>query len=452
LVWHDYQCGNKPTLIVSESWADLLDGVSYCDRLVWHGDYSRPMVAKEFAEKSKRFARVIVPQCYGQSFHPKCSSFCEESYRLAGQHHLWGRLPLIFDRRNRDREQGLIPKTDKPIILIHRKGLSSPFQFQKELLEVLEPLRDTHELVDLASIKAHRFYDLLGLYEKAEYLVAIDSGPLHLAEAVPDLKVIALITDKPTLWHGVPARKNHVLRIRYDEFNSRKQEIVEAIRSKRQAVRRMIHVWSKYHITNLSAHKRHTMAKLTWEREMAGWLDLPLEDSSFDRNARTDFNDLKSAPYVTDMINKAMTKANLWDIVVLTNDDTCVTPNLTRIVKDVLAGCGACWGARREHKLINHAMTATELMTGRKHVGADIFCFTKEWWMQYGHNMPDMLMAFENWDYVLRTIINEHGGREIDGLCYHEIHQGGWLKNRDIPAAKHNQRMGGEFYNQRNPA
>lgn len=426
-----------------------MDGVGYSDKFEWKGNYADPLRAASFVQAVGKFDQVLVPQCYGQNFNQECSSFCEEAYRLAGRQHLFGRLPLVFDRRDREREQKLIPQFTKPMILVHTQGISSAFHQGRELFESLKPLQDEYEIVDLSLVKAHRFYDLLGLYEKAEYLVAIDSGPLHLAQAVPDLKVIALITDGPTPWHGTPPRKNHVLRIPYSQYGQRKHEIPEAIRIKKKTESKLIHVWSKYHIGKQDAQRRHTVAKMTWDREMQGWIDLPLLDTAFARNARTDFNDLKCAPYVTDMIDKAMMLANPWDIVVLTNDDTCVTPNLTRIVRDVLAECGACWGARREHNRVNHPLTATELMQGYKHVGADIFCFHKEWWIEHGHNMPDMLMAFENWDYVLRTVINENGGREIEGLCYHEIHQGDWLKNRTLAAAKHNQRMGGEFFNAR---
>lgn len=446
LVLHDYQQGNQPTVITAATWSNLLDGIGYADSLVWNGDYSKPTLAKAWAESLGKFQEIQVPQCYGQRFIQKCSNFCEEAWRLADRHYLWGQLPLVFDRRDKQREQSLIPDFKKPMILVHTQGISSAFHQGSELFEALKPLRETHEIVDLSLVKANRFYDLLGLYEKAQYLVCIDSGPLHLAHATPNLKVIALITDKPSLWHGSPARLNHVLRIRYNEFDKRKGEIPEAIRNGKQSERRFIHVWSDYPRNDLGAQKRHRMAKLTWEKEMAGWIELALLDTDLDRNSRTDFDDFKAAPYVTDMVNKAMEKADLWDIVVLTNDDTCVAPDLAMTLKLALPECGACWGARREHRLINRIMTTTELMQGRKHVGADIFAFTKGWWLKYGHEMPDMLMGFENWDYVMRTIINEHGGRELEGLCYHEIHQGDWTKRRNSPAAKHNQQMGGEFF------
>lgn len=453
LVLHDYQQGNQPTVVVGDEWSGLMDGVGYADCLKWHGSYAKPLLAKTWAESLKRFDEIYVPQCYGQMFDRQCSNFCEEAYRLVGLRHLWGQLPLVFDRRNRARENALglkyTPDYTKSTVLVATKGISHPFPYRDELWQALQPLSATHELIDLSEIKANRFYDLLGFMERAQYLVTVDTGILHLARALPLLPVITLIPGNGQSWDVAPRFKEHIARIYFDEFQSRKGEIVSLIKSGAKPERRLIHVWSEYPRNDLGAQKRHRMAKLTWEREMKGWIDLPLHDSVFNRNARTDFNDHKSAPYVTDMIDRAMATANPGDVVVLTNDDTCVTPNLTRIVKDVLAVCGACWGARREHRLVNHVMTASELMTGRKHVGADIFCFTKEWWTAYGQHMPDMLMAFENWDYVLRTVIDDHGGREVEGLCYHEIHTGDWTKKREIPAAKHNQRMGGEFFEAR---
>lgn len=449
LVLHDYQQGNHPTVVVSEPWSGLLDGISYADKLIWNGPYHAPLTAKQWASGFGRFDKFYVPQCYGQSFKQQCSSFCEEAWRLVGMDHLWGKLPLVFDKRNHDREQALIPHFRKPMVLVNSDGISSAFSGRDELLRILKPLRDMYEIVDLSLVKAHRFYDLLGLYEKAEYLVCIDSGPLHLAQAVPSLKVIALITDSPNLWHGSPPRKNHVLRIRYNEFTSRKHEIVDALRLKKKAEPKMIHVWSKYNIVKMDAAKRHRMARVTWEKEMQGWTDLGLEETAFHRTSQTDYYEVKRVPYVTDMVDRAADHANDWDIIVLTNDDTCVAPNLDKTLKQVISECGACWSARREHRVINHVMTQDEIMRGYKHVGADLFAFTKEWWLDHGHQMPDMFMAFENWDYVMRTVIEEHGGKEIEGLCYHEIHQGDWLKNRESPAAKHNQSMGGQFFEAR---
>lgn len=446
LVYHDYQQGNKPTFVIGEQWASLLDGVSYCDRLVWHGSYAKPLEAAAWVKSLNKFDTVHVPQCYGQSFKQECSNFCEEAWRLVGKQDLWGNIPLVLDRRDRQREAKLLPATTKPIVLVNTDGVSSKFPFRDELNSAINGLSSTHHVVDLSAVRAERFYDLLGLYEAADYLVSVDTGTLHLAEATPNLGVIALVTNTPTPWHGTPYRSNHVLRMIYPEFPKRKGEIIEVIRSGAKAKPRMVHVWSDYYRSNPGTQRRHTMAKLTWEKEMAGWVDVRCIDSDFVRNSHTDFGDKKHAPYVTDLINQALKHARGNDIIVLTNDDTCVCPDLEILLRKALRTYAAVWSARREHRRIDRVMTVGEMMRGRKHVGADIFAFSKSWWLTHGDKMPDMLFSFENWDYVLRTIINQNGGGEVDGLCYHEIHTPDWTLARESSAARHNQAMGGEFF------
>jgi len=174
-----------------------------------------------------------------------------------------------------------------------------------------------------------------------------------------------------------------------------------------------------------------------------------LKDADFDRSSRTDYGDIKTLPYVPDMINLAVKKINSWDVVLLTNDDTCLSPDIYSVIQETIPQYGAIWSARREHAHLNVLLSKERLMHGYKHVGADVFAFTKAWWMEHGHEMPDMFMALENWDYVLRLVILDHGGMEIEGLCYHEVHQGAWLMNRTLITARHNQKIGGEFFGAR---
>lgn len=447
LLLHDYQEGNRPTLIVSKEYAGIADGIGYADKIVWDKHYSKPMDAVDWATKYRTFSEIYVPQCYGQSFTRQCPNFCQEAWRLCGREHLWGALPLVFDRRNKEREKALLYKGTKPVVLVATKALSHPFPHRDKLWEALQPLRDTKELIDLSEIKAERFYDLIGLMEQAEYLVTVDTGILHLARAVPKLPVITLIPGNAQTWDVAPAFPQHILRIYFDELERRKPEIPEAIQRGVKPQWKFVHVWSKYEIPNLSAQRRHTMAKVTWEKEMKeAWTEVAVTEADVPRTARTEFADPKNAPFILDLIDKAMAKANPWDVIVLTNDDTCVAPGLTQQLRVLMKEQRALWSARREHRVINRPLTPNQVMQGRKHVGADLFAFTKEWWQEHGGKMPDMLLAFENWDYVLRTIIECGGGIEVEGLCYHEIHQGDWTKRREAAAAKHNQAMGAKFF------
>lgn len=229
-----YQEGNRVSFVVSTEYAGILDGVSYATPIVFGGHYSKPLDALK--EVEGRFDQIAIAQCYGTSFDRECSNFCEEVWRLVGLHELWDTLPLVFDRRDAKRETELFynvlgaPPT-VPLLLVSHGGNSSPFAKHQELMELLEPLREDFQIVDISNIRAERFYDLLGLYERAAGLISTDSGCLHLAQATPALNVIAIVTDTPDPWYGSPIRSNHSLRVGYSEFEQRKHEIVQTLNS-----------------------------------------------------------------------------------------------------------------------------------------------------------------------------------------------------------------------------
>jgi hypothetical protein len=300
-------------------------------------------------------------------------------------------------------------------------------------------------------MKAERFYDLIGLMEKAVCLVTVDSGPLHLAQAVPTLPVIALITDQISRWHGSPARPNHVLRIRYSEFEARKGEIVPMIRNlPKLPNRKLIHVWSDYERNDYGAAQRHLIASMTWETEFTKdqWIDRPVLDSEFTRNSGSELGEKKTVPFVNDLLQKGADEAGPNDVIVFTNDDTCVRPGLTRILLDEVPKCGAIFGSRREHAKLMRPLTLEQMMKGYKHVGADVFAFTRAWWDENKADFPDMLIGFEQFDLVLKKLILVTGGRELDDLCYHSVHLPDWVKRRETAGGKFNRTQAFNWYKQ----
>lgn len=447
IAWYHYNNGNKVTFVIGREWASLLEGVSYCDPLVYDGPYKNCMAAKHHVESLNKFDTILVPQCYGQAFKTQCNSFCEEAWRLAGVRNLWGKLPLIIDRRDREREAKLIPDFKKPMVLVATQGLSSAFHKSDELWDVLKPLRDQYELVDLSQVHGDRFFDLLGLYEKAEWLVAIDSGPLHLAEAVPTLKVVALIADKPTIWYGSPPRKNHLLRIRYGDFDKGKNDIVNTIKTGVIREGKCIHVWSDYPRQNKDAIRRHEVAKQTWKTEFGnnGWVEMAVPEAGFMRNARLNYGEMKAAPFFGDLIDRAAEKAQPGDIIAFTNDDTCVVQGAANLIRSEVLKCGAVFCSRIEHTYLSAPLPREAAIKGGTHVGADIFAFTVDWWKRWRRDMPDMLIAFEAFDLVLRKLITMHGGKELMNCCYHENHIGDWTKNRLGRGSTHNRQTAGQW-------
>lgn len=456
LVHQDYLEGNKPMLVVSKPYAEIGESLSYCDVVEFPGDYSKPFEAARLMEATKWFDNILIPQCYGTKHDFQCSSFAEEAWRLVGKHHLWGKLPLVIDRRNQAREDELLLRVgnrNKPMILVATHGLSSPFRYKDELLNILKPFKDKYDFIDLSGFRAERFCDLLALYERAFCLISVDTGTLHLAQACPNLSVIALVTHSPTPWHGAPQRPNHVLRIRYNEFPARIGEIANLLSNPiRFSQPKLVHVWNDYNRGG-DNQRRFLNAQRSWlrEYERAGWQPCPISDREFDRNSYTLCGDPRAVPLVTDLINKASELCELNDLIVLTNDDTVFVTGISeRILEEGKEG--PFWGSRYEHKKITHDITPASIRVGAyKHCGADIFVFRKSWWLEHRNKIPDMILSFEAWDLVLRMLIDETGGRSVDGLVAHEIHNPFWhdAKNRECAANLFNRNAARKFFSTR---
>lgn len=432
---HEFQNDNNVTFYIAQEFAPLLDGVTYCSREIWPGHYSECMRAAEHAESSGKYDRILVVQCYGSSIERQTDSYCKEAWRAVGKLHLWGKLPLAFDNRSEGREEvwknaATADNSGRPILIISHSGKSSPFPYSRELLELLMPLSERFIIMDISNLWCERFYDLLGLFEIATCLIATDSGPLHLANAVPKLPVIALVTDRPDNWHGSPPQPNHVLRIRYGEYGSPKsdQRLIDTLMqlaSKERIERRIIHVWNDYPYRAEDAKYRHGIANQSWESEYkkGRWIPCPVYDAQLSRNAQN-IGESKPFPFINDLIELAASQAQPDDVICLTNDDTIFLDGLT---ERILQGEPPFWSSRWEHSKVSGSLNSETIKKNSwKHVGADVFVFTKRWWMEKRAEFPDMLVACEAWDLVLRTLINLGGGHEEDALCAHIIHQPEW--------------------------
>jgi len=215
----------KACVMVSREYADVLDGTSI-ERIVWDGDWRHVKAAYE-SVRGKWRGEIIVLQQYSTDGWPRwqgTDSFVKEMYRVARKLHLFP-LPLTFDRRDKEREA--LWDIPFPFILLATRGYSSPFPHADELFSMVTQLDKELAIVNMDQIHAERIYDLLALFERAACLITIDSAMLHLAQATPQLPVIALIADHPSPWHGSPEYAGQRLRIRYRDFERNKNRIIE---------------------------------------------------------------------------------------------------------------------------------------------------------------------------------------------------------------------------------
>lgn len=217
-----------PGLVVSEQFKDLLDGVSYVDPIIFKGQFTD--LKEGIALAKSRYDKVLVGQVNSRNVgvNTECVSFNQESWRQMGYLPDFGKLPLMFDKRDYDREKALVQRyklTDKPLLLTCMTGKSSPFEDAQRLTAHLQAKwGERFEIVEIGQIKAERIYDLLGLMDEAACLISIDTAALHLSMA-SHVPLIALLAEKPTLWHGSTPKPGTLLARRYSEVMGYLHEI-----------------------------------------------------------------------------------------------------------------------------------------------------------------------------------------------------------------------------------
>ena len=229
-----YDRGHRVHWIVAEEFASILTGVSYVNPIIYHGNLRDIPKAKALAPAG---SKLIVTQVYGEGVgwpDVKTCSFVLESFLQAGlTEDDWINLPLVFDRRNYWRENRVAElvhgdvRSNWPLLLVSLEGKSAPLATREKILyHVEQKWGERFFVLDISSLRCEAPYDLLCLYEQAREsggaLLTIDTMTLHLAHAVPDLDVIALVPDNKPAWQGcaLVSRPQWLAKIPYLELNS----------------------------------------------------------------------------------------------------------------------------------------------------------------------------------------------------------------------------------------
>lgn len=201
--------GLKPIIMVSTEYAGVLEGVSYVEPYPlaltwWEGvPLARHLADGLFGgstimqgwhdpnELGKPSEGATVLQSHGKEWGVDMSlapDYGTSMWQRCGFTRAdMLRLPLVFDRRDATRERLLAQRVrkqpGKPLLLVNLTGNSSPFACLPEVMRTLAQFARRVELVDLGKIRAHRIYDLLGLYDQSVGLITSDTSTAHLAPA-----------------------------------------------------------------------------------------------------------------------------------------------------------------------------------------------------------------------------------------------------------------------------
>lgn len=422
LLWQEAQAGRKCRLMVAKEYAPLLEGVSYVDPIVFDGqahELDRALTqARILADNEVICTQVngplelveeLVYKPAGQT-RAVTTSYQKEMWKIAGKladwgnypEHPCGQLPLVFDKPSLDREGALLEKAfagrkNKKVILLAADGLSSPFPYKKLLLYLLKECSRFH-VVDLGEVKAHRLFDLLALYRSAHALVAVDSAPLHLANAVPNLPVFALVNDRPLLWNGSSWRANHAFYCRYADFPNRApamMTLLEEFKRIEPGEQTTVHVYN-----GLKESAPMTPPDRFWQL-------LPIEPGMMGRLTED------GQPYLKDCLKMAIQRAGQNGKVVLSRPGLDLSRNISI-----------------ELSLLQKPGYAYRLSKGQYSPITDFFVAPAPWWADRLKEIPDLFLNNDYfWSTAIGTIFQAHNAKDITGICER-------IPTRPVKAAK----------------
>jgi len=441
-------------LIVSDQFADLLEGVSYVVPIPMRLETAD--IQPAIKEARARFSNVIVSQVYANGWNPgkHCPSYNMDSWRLSGYLDRWADpdLKLNFDRRDYRRERSLIgkvwPTDGRPVVLVNlQAGHSSPFaQWEACQRELMARWGETIAFVEIGKLRAGRIFDLVGLMELADGLVTIDTATLHLAAAT-SVDTIALLSAIGP-WNQSTPRCRCPLAFPCDQWQTRIGDIHETILAMTKRPR-IIHAFDRRGTQN----PRIERAQASWRA--LDWVGAPYSEARYKRSAK-DLGDARALPYLKDVLANALEHAEDRDYIVFTNDDITLTRETDREVRRLLAKAVMVTGRR------------TEIGGDRKtHPGRDLVAFRAGWLRMNMRSVPDFLLGASMWDLWaaararqlcgiatadgarrLIGVIVDKGSPMLDspacemprGTVQHEPHVGTWTLDEASPSEAHNRK------------
>lgn len=217
---------------------------------------------------------------------------------------------------------------------------------------------------------------------------------------------------------------------------------------------KFFHLTTDYTPTDPETLRRRNFARLTWNF-MYAWGECyptPIRNGLF-RTSQEVVGDVRPLPFLRDMLDYAAFVALDEDVIMLSNDDICFVPDaIQKLRQQFDSGANALFAWRYN---FFHPLTRPlkDLRTGFKDGGVDLIAFRPAIWRQYREQFPDFILGCEAWDYCYRTLIPElPGGREMDGIIYHEMHDPIWrqTKVRSVnPGQRYNRQLARNFFARR---
>ena len=264
----------------------------------------------------------------------------------------------------------------------------------------------------------------MGLFDIAKILVTIDTATTHLSRAskIPTIE----LTRAPGEWDNTPKGPRCRLLAAYNDIVDKLEPILQMIEEEVfQATRKTFHLVNTHVSNSGNDHHRSEFAKRTWGKLYnKGWIPCHIPDHELKRSSK-DIGDTRQMPYIRDLIDRACFFAEPQDVIVITNNDTCIVNSALDDLKAPINRWGCAYCYRYDFHRIDRELTKEEALKGTWYCGNDLFAFTKAWWLKWESKYPDMLLGCEAWDYIMRQMMIMSVGSEacsLNGLIYHQKH------------------------------
>lgn len=164
----------------------------------------------------------------------------------------------------------------------------------------------------------------------------------------------------------------------------------------------LFHFYTDYEPSEQQARLRQQVAKATWATQF--WTEIPIRDQELPRLWEEEG---RKFPFVLDLFDFACNGKSDRDILIYTNADIAVLSTSALRVAEALQEIEACYSYRLDMHHGSPAVLPDEvvLKSAVGYAGSDLYGFRARWWRKFRKEMPDMIIAFEAWDAVLRHLI-----------------------------------------------
>ena len=190
----------------------------------------------------------------------------------------------------------------------------------------------------------------------------------------------------------------------------------------------MTHFFSDYPPRTPDEERCRLLAVTTWKR--LPWTARAVPEKFLPRLVT---GDGRRIPWIRDVFDAGVTGLLDDEITVYTNAHIQVRSDAVLHTEAGLRDVEAGYCFRRDFPpRLSDPVPDALYPSGHNYCGSDLYAFRARWWRKHRGNFPDMLIAYEGWDPVLRHLIERTiGGRYagLGNLIAHEKDGDSWWEH-----------------------